>query len=108
MSPYKRHWGARIQGYPEEVIPIFPTNLCGRCSLVVKVMESWLACYEFKPSTVEDPPGNRVPAQVSSSSLDHGSKLRGPSPSAGLSSFRGLGAEDLRAPLALLDPKRSG
>ncbi|GFX63436.1 integrase catalytic domain-containing protein [Trichonephila clavipes] len=65
---------------------------------------SWLACHEFEPSTTKDPPckdamliksvvssnvfplvwlfGEVVPAQVSFSSLDLGSKLRGPSPKA--------------------------
>ncbi|GFW18296.1 hypothetical protein TNCV_4008351 [Trichonephila clavipes] len=66
-------------------------------SLVVKVTDSWPACHEFDPSTAEDPPFRRamhvnltraqtsfrwcgvvnrrvVPAQVSSSSLYHGSK----------------------------------
>ncbi|GFX60031.1 hypothetical protein TNCV_4557121 [Trichonephila clavipes] len=80
----------------------------GYGSLVVKVMGSLLACHEFEPSTTENPPyrgamhvksiesSNVLPlvwckswergassaAQVSSSSLDHGSKLRGPSPKA--------------------------
>ncbi|GFV74327.1 hypothetical protein TNCV_5127701 [Trichonephila clavipes] len=69
-------------------------------------MDSWPTCHEFKPSTAEDPPyrgtmhvksieaqtyslwssvevrRKRVPAQVSSSSLDLGLKLRGPSPKA--------------------------
>ncbi|GFV22320.1 hypothetical protein TNCV_3923801 [Trichonephila clavipes] len=72
----------------------------------VKVMNSWLACHEFEPSTTENPPcweamhvktvessnvlllvrwklGERgEPSQMSSSSLDHGSKLRSPSPKA--------------------------
>ncbi|GFT29138.1 hypothetical protein TNCV_3587491 [Trichonephila clavipes] len=72
----------------------------GRGILVVKIMDSWLACHEFEPSTTEDPPGKgyrctlnmsrfkrslvgvlgklgeEMPAQVSSSSLDYGSKLR--------------------------------
>ncbi|GFW40837.1 hypothetical protein TNCV_4368851 [Trichonephila clavipes] len=64
---------------------------------------SWHAYHEFEPSTTKDPPckaamlvksvelkrppvgvvwklGEAVPAQVSSTSIDHGSKLRGPSP----------------------------
>ncbi|GFY11690.1 hypothetical protein TNCV_2539721 [Trichonephila clavipes] len=64
----------------------------------------WL-CHEFEPSNTKDPPckaamhdkyvkslklppqlvwqlGEGVPAQVSSTSLDHGSKLRSPSPKA--------------------------
>ncbi|GFW75653.1 hypothetical protein TNCV_4428361 [Trichonephila clavipes] len=69
-----------------------------RGSLVVNVTNSWLAFHEFEPSTMEDPPcrvamhvktvessnvlplvwcgslERGVPAQVSSSSLDHGSK----------------------------------
>ncbi|GFU39235.1 hypothetical protein TNCV_1903171 [Trichonephila clavipes] len=66
-----------------------------RDSLVVKVVDSWPACHEFKSSIAEDPPcreevlkrplvdvvwklGEGVPAQVSSSSLDQGSKLRYP------------------------------
>ncbi|GFY24778.1 hypothetical protein TNCV_2689691 [Trichonephila clavipes] len=77
-----------------------------RGSLVVKVTDSWPVCHEFKPCTTEDPPfsggrctlnlsrlkrpplvevwklGEKVPAQVSSSSLDHASKLRDPSPKA--------------------------
>ncbi|GFU43097.1 hypothetical protein TNCV_109191 [Trichonephila clavipes] len=28
----------------------------GRGSLVVMVMDLWLACHEFEPSTAEDPP----------------------------------------------------
>ncbi|GFS71448.1 hypothetical protein TNCV_5051521 [Trichonephila clavipes] len=72
--------------------------------MVVKVMDSWLAFYEFEPSAAEDTQcrggrctlnllrskhptigvmgklGERVPDQVSSSSLDLGSKLRGSSP----------------------------
>ncbi|GFX53597.1 hypothetical protein TNCV_2327121 [Trichonephila clavipes] len=28
----------------------------GRGSLVIKVMDSWLDCHEFEPSTTEDPP----------------------------------------------------
>ncbi|GFW42183.1 hypothetical protein TNCV_1206391 [Trichonephila clavipes] len=74
-----------------------------RESLVVKVTDSWPVCHEFEPGTIEDPPcrrgrctlnmlrlkrpsggvmwklGEGVPAQVSSS-LDHCSKLRSPSP----------------------------
>ncbi|GFX14230.1 hypothetical protein TNCV_1767241 [Trichonephila clavipes] len=73
-------------------------------SLVVKDMDSWSACHEFEPSTVEDPPcreglstlnmsrlkqplvgavwklGKGGPAQMSSFSLDHVSKRRGQSP----------------------------
>ncbi|GFT59361.1 hypothetical protein TNCV_1709031 [Trichonephila clavipes] len=67
-----------------------------RGSLVVKITDSWPVCHKFEPSTAEDPsltgamhikfvkvqPSSRwcgmerrgVPAQVSSSSLDHGSK----------------------------------
>ncbi|GFX86213.1 uncharacterized protein TNCV_2560951 [Trichonephila clavipes] len=69
----------------------------------VKVMDSWSACLEFKPNTTEDSSckgtmhvksveaqkrwvGLEVNrgglAQASSSSLEHGSKLRGPSPEA--------------------------
>ncbi|GFY14591.1 hypothetical protein TNCV_4827951 [Trichonephila clavipes] len=66
-----------------------------------KVTDSWPTCHEFKPSSSEDPPcrvamhvksveaqtssrrcgveARRVPTQVSSSSLDHLSKLRSPS-----------------------------
>ncbi|GFT38996.1 hypothetical protein TNCV_3690881 [Trichonephila clavipes] len=77
----------------------------GRCSLVVKVTNSWSAYHEFEPCTAEDPlctgamhvksvetltssrwcsveVGRGVSIQVSSSSLDRGSKLRGPSPKA--------------------------
>ncbi|GFT41769.1 hypothetical protein TNCV_4708241 [Trichonephila clavipes] len=67
---------------------------------------SWQACHDFEPSTTKDPPcreamhvksvkssnvlplmwcgswEREVPFQVSSSSLDHGSKRRGPSPKA--------------------------
>ncbi|GFS49935.1 hypothetical protein TNCV_821991 [Trichonephila clavipes] len=63
---------------------------------------SWEACHEFEPSTTKDPPcrgamhiksverlnvlplvwQERVSAQVSSSSLGHGSNRRGPSPKA--------------------------
>ncbi|GFY08743.1 hypothetical protein TNCV_5006561 [Trichonephila clavipes] len=64
-------------------------------------MDRGLPCHESEPSTTEDPPcrgvkhaksdessnvlplvRRGVPAQVSSTSLDHGSKLRGPSPKA--------------------------
>ncbi|GFU03590.1 hypothetical protein TNCV_3399241 [Trichonephila clavipes] len=74
-------------------------NPCGRGILVVKVKDSWPTCYMFEPSTAEDPScsGARhvkfdethpvvvvwmlrygVPVELTSSSLDHGSKLRGP------------------------------
>ncbi|GFV45566.1 hypothetical protein TNCV_4240901 [Trichonephila clavipes] len=77
-------------------------GLMGYVRLVVKVMDSWLACYECEPRTAEDSPykGGRcrlnlsklkrplvgvvwklereLPAQMSSSSLYRGSKLRGP------------------------------
>ncbi|GFV24395.1 hypothetical protein TNCV_2005781 [Trichonephila clavipes] len=65
-----------------------------RSSLVVKVTDSWAACHEFEPSTSEDlRVGERctlnlwkleggVTAQVCPLSLDHGTKLRGPSPKA--------------------------
>ncbi|GFV43763.1 RNA-directed DNA polymerase from mobile element jockey [Trichonephila clavipes] len=58
---------------------------------------SWLACHEFEPITTKHPPykaamhvksvessnvHSLMPAQVSYSSLDHGSKLRDPSPKA--------------------------
>ncbi|GFW93083.1 hypothetical protein TNCV_3888241 [Trichonephila clavipes] len=52
------------------------------CSLVVKVVDSWLAYHEFEPSNTEYPPRREGAAQVSSSSLYYGSKLRGPSPEA--------------------------
>ncbi|GFV37735.1 uncharacterized protein TNCV_1001731 [Trichonephila clavipes] len=75
---------------------------CGPGGLVVKVTNLWLAYQGFETSTAEDPPCRRrarenlsmlkrspvvvvgkleqwVLAQVSSSSLDQGSKLRGPS-----------------------------
>ncbi|GFU70628.1 hypothetical protein TNCV_2971881 [Trichonephila clavipes] len=67
--------------------------------------DSWPACHEFEPNAAKDPPcrgvmhlksvgrsnvlplvwcdvvvRRGVPAQVSSSSLDQGSKLRSPSP----------------------------
>ncbi|GFX95614.1 uncharacterized protein TNCV_4826281 [Trichonephila clavipes] len=71
----------------------------GRSSQVVKVSDSRLACHDFEPSTTKDPPCREVmhfksaeaqtsshcrgvvarrgvPAQVLSSSLDYGSKLR--------------------------------
>ncbi|GFY16592.1 hypothetical protein TNCV_2787191 [Trichonephila clavipes] len=77
-----------------------------RGSLVVKVTDSWMACHEFEPSPAVDPScrggeamhvksidaqtssrdgvvwkfGEGVPAHVSSSSLDRGSKERGSSP----------------------------
>ncbi|GFT12693.1 hypothetical protein TNCV_5094591 [Trichonephila clavipes] len=74
----------------------------GPGSLTVKVTDSWLACHEFEPGSSEDLPCRRGrctlnmswlvrppvgiawkygegASQVSSSSLDHGSKLRGPS-----------------------------
>ncbi|GFT63688.1 hypothetical protein TNCV_871141 [Trichonephila clavipes] len=71
---------------------------------MVKVTDSWAACHEFESSTPENLPCKGVmhvksveaekssrwwgvkvwrwgvPAQVSSSSLDHGSKLRDLSP----------------------------
>ncbi|GFX29017.1 hypothetical protein TNCV_3030601 [Trichonephila clavipes] len=75
---------------------------CGCGSLMAKVTYSWSACHEFEPSTVEDPQcrgtmhvtfveaqissrrcgvevRKGVPAEVSSSLLDHGLKLRDPS-----------------------------
>ncbi|GFU25219.1 hypothetical protein TNCV_3452001 [Trichonephila clavipes] len=79
---------------------------CGRGSLVLKDTDFWLACRELEPSNAEDLPcaggrctlntsglkvppigvvwklGEEVPAQVSSSSLDHSSKRRGPLPKA--------------------------
>ncbi|GFT03302.1 hypothetical protein TNCV_2984871 [Trichonephila clavipes] len=81
-----------------------PPGLSNRGSLVVNVTESWPVCYEFEPCIAEYPPcreamyvkyvessnvlplvwklGEEVPAQLSSSSLDHGSKVRSPSPKA--------------------------
>ncbi|GFY10671.1 hypothetical protein TNCV_2194921 [Trichonephila clavipes] len=78
-------------------IKILLTNIYGRGSLVVKVTDSCPTCHEFQPSTSEDPPcrgvmhvksiedqtstrwcsvevRRGVPAQVSSSSLEHCSK----------------------------------
>ncbi|GFW23180.1 hypothetical protein TNCV_3802801 [Trichonephila clavipes] len=72
---------------------------------VVKATDSWLAYHEFEHCTAEDPPcradaakyveaemssrwcgeevrRENVPAQVSFSSLDHGSNERGSSPKA--------------------------
>ncbi|GFX30498.1 hypothetical protein TNCV_3461491 [Trichonephila clavipes] len=73
----------------------------GRSNLVVKVKDSWPACHEFETSTAKDPPcwggvhaksvevqtstrwcgvevrRGGMPALVSPSSLDYGSKLRG-------------------------------
>ncbi|GFT23171.1 hypothetical protein TNCV_1858891 [Trichonephila clavipes] len=75
-------------------------KICGGGSLVAKVTDSWQACHDFEPSTAEDLPCKgemhvksvessnalplvwRVAAQVSSSSLDHGSKLQAPFPKA--------------------------
>ncbi|GFV81441.1 hypothetical protein TNCV_51651 [Trichonephila clavipes] len=68
----------------------------GRCSQVVKVSDRGWPCHKLEPSTTKDPPCRApmplnlsreeassrwcgMPAQVSSTSLDHGSKLRGPS-----------------------------
>ncbi|GFV66613.1 hypothetical protein TNCV_1612221 [Trichonephila clavipes] len=92
--------------YSSPQTPTTARQLCVRGSLVVKVTDSWPACHEFEPNTVEDPPcseamdvkfiessnvlpcggvwysGEVVPAQVSSTSLDHGSKLRSSSPKA--------------------------
>ncbi|GFY20820.1 hypothetical protein TNCV_1120541 [Trichonephila clavipes] len=75
-----------------------PLCSSGRGSLAVKVTDSWPGCHEFEPSIAEDLPCRRalhvksieslnvlplmwwgiyekeVPAQVSSSSLDQGSK----------------------------------
>ncbi|GFX65597.1 hypothetical protein TNCV_1525261 [Trichonephila clavipes] len=75
----------------------------GATSGVVKVTGSWLHCHELEPSTGEDPPcrkgqctlntswikrlpidlvlklGEEEPNQVSSSSLEKGSRLSGPS-----------------------------
>ncbi|GFU62466.1 hypothetical protein TNCV_2204011 [Trichonephila clavipes] len=81
-------------------------SMCAHGSLVVKVSDRGLLCHGFEPSTNKDPPcwgvmhvksvespnvlplmwcGIResgVSAQVSSTSLDHSSKLRGPLPKA--------------------------
>ncbi|GFW99067.1 hypothetical protein TNCV_3008371 [Trichonephila clavipes] len=61
----------------------------GHGSLVVKVTDSWPACQEFEPSTVENSPCrvvrctlNMSSDEVSSSFLDPGLKLRGLSPEA--------------------------
>ncbi|GFV50223.1 hypothetical protein TNCV_621361 [Trichonephila clavipes] len=91
-------------GNQRMVSALFPNTAHGRGDVMVKVMDSWPACQEFEPSTAKDPPcrgsrctlnisslerrpvgvvcklGEGLPAQVSFSSLDHGSKLRGPSP----------------------------
>ncbi|GFW97886.1 hypothetical protein TNCV_1426491 [Trichonephila clavipes] len=76
-----------------------PRKQSGHGSLVVKLTNSWPACQEFEPGTAEEPlrrEENRCTltlsrlkhpfvgvvwksAQVSSSSLEHGSKIRGPS-----------------------------
>ncbi|GFX73728.1 hypothetical protein TNCV_4290441 [Trichonephila clavipes] len=76
-------------------------KLDGRGRREVKVSDHYWSCHEFEPSTTKDPPcggvmhvksvdsSNVLPlvvkrggmlAQVSSTSLDHGSNLRGPSP----------------------------
>ncbi|GFT65849.1 hypothetical protein TNCV_2560131 [Trichonephila clavipes] len=76
----------------------------GRGSRVVYVSDRGLPCHEFKPSTTKDPPFRAAmhvksgstetssrwcgvgvregAALMSSTSLDRGSKLRGPSPKA--------------------------
>ncbi|GFT70257.1 hypothetical protein TNCV_3457011 [Trichonephila clavipes] len=74
--------------------------LSGRSSLVLKVTDSWLVCHEFDPGTAKDPPcrGSRCTLNISrfkhspvgvvwklgermsSSLLDHGSKLPSPLP----------------------------
>ncbi|GFU78512.1 hypothetical protein TNCV_2301241 [Trichonephila clavipes] len=85
---------------------VFKSN--GIVNLAVKVTDSWAACHEFKTKVVplkshrvgamhikfveahtssrlngvEAKRGRKFPAQVVSSSLDHGSELRGPSPKA--------------------------
>ncbi|GFW45120.1 hypothetical protein TNCV_716221 [Trichonephila clavipes] len=76
--------------------------LRGRSSRVVKASDHDWPCHEFEPSFTKDPPSREamhvisrahtscrwcgkergVPAQVSSTSLDRGSELRGPSPKA--------------------------
>ncbi|GFU41754.1 hypothetical protein TNCV_894171 [Trichonephila clavipes] len=33
----------------------FPSSWSDRCSVVIKVTDSWLACHEFEPSTTKDP-----------------------------------------------------
>ncbi|GFY20931.1 hypothetical protein TNCV_3989751 [Trichonephila clavipes] len=40
--------------YPHIEVVQMPNG--GHGSLVVKVMDSWLACHEFEPSAAEDPP----------------------------------------------------
>ncbi|GFY17295.1 transposable element Tcb1 transposase [Trichonephila clavipes] len=75
----------------EKRIP-FGASVRGRDSLVVKATDSWLTCHEFDPSTTDamhvksvessnvlplvwcDSKERGLPAQLSSSSLDHGSK----------------------------------
>ncbi|GFV66996.1 hypothetical protein TNCV_356821 [Trichonephila clavipes] len=85
-----------------------PLSICsilidGRGSRVVKVSDCGWPCHEFKPSTTKDPlcrgemhiksvessnvlplvwqlGEGGVPVQVPSTSLDHSSELRGPSP----------------------------
>ncbi|GFW19620.1 hypothetical protein TNCV_1605111 [Trichonephila clavipes] len=77
----------------------------GHSSLVIKVTDSWLACHEFELGAAKDPPcrgggctsnlpglkrspvdakrnlgGEGANSGVILSSLEHGSKLRGPSP----------------------------
>ncbi|GFW09810.1 hypothetical protein TNCV_868721 [Trichonephila clavipes] len=100
-SKLQKNWRntTRVNKF-SEWSPAFTQVFSGCGSQVVKVSDSWLVCHEFQPSIVEDPPfrGERwtfnlsraqtsarwcgVPPQVSSSSLDHGSKLRGSSPKA--------------------------
>ncbi|GFX02299.1 hypothetical protein TNCV_2284681 [Trichonephila clavipes] len=53
--------------------PLKPRRVGERCTLI---------CRELKPPLVGVVVRRGVPAQVSSTSLDHGSKLRGPSPKA--------------------------
>ncbi|GFW01407.1 hypothetical protein TNCV_5030571 [Trichonephila clavipes] len=69
-----------------------PVGVVGCGSPVVKVSDRGLLCHGFEPSTTKDPPSCTLnlssPSSrwcgvvVTSSTSDHGSKLRGPSPKA--------------------------
>ncbi|GFX10320.1 hypothetical protein TNCV_1867151 [Trichonephila clavipes] len=92
LSPAHTH----VEEARPPVLPAFVVS--GRGSRVVWVSDRGLPCHEFEPSTTKDPPCKaaicrelkRPPVGVvvrrggcqlrfSSSSLDHGSKLRGAS-----------------------------
>ncbi|GFX40585.1 hypothetical protein TNCV_2373691 [Trichonephila clavipes] len=51
------NWGlSSSAGHHPKPLSIYSTQVGSHDSLVVKVTDSWPACREFEPSTVEDPP----------------------------------------------------